>query len=608
MGSGKKFSLFLENNQTLKNSQAAYFYEDPAYIIEANDAGEIRDALDRIKKALDENFHVAGWISYEAGLYFEEKLKPYMPEKPDVPFIYMGVFEQRKVIDATSADSHWRAFENKSSYSLEKIELSQDGGSYQKSFDKIKNYLKSGDIYQVNYTQKVSFDFEGSTKALYADLRNAQQVEYAAFFETDDFTVLSLSPELFIRKSGNKITTKPMKGTIKRGRTPDEDVILSEVLLKSEKERAEHLMIVDLLRNDLSKFAVPSSVNVKSLYDVEKYQTLFTMTSTIVAKVEAGLSPVDILVSVFPCGSVTGAPKIRAQQIISELENRQRGVYTGAIGYFTPEGDMCFSVPIRTISINRHGKADLGVGGAIVADSIAEDEYDECKLKAKFVTGKYPRFDLIETMKWTSDKGILGFDQHMKRLARSADYFSFFYDEKNIRKELLDHVKHVSKTTGCVQKIRLLLSKSGNTSITSEGVNEAAYGEDAIIIVSDNSVNSEDVHLFHKTTLRDFYQKEFERYKANTDCLDVLFKNEKGQLTEGSYTNLFVEKSGIFYTPPIECGLLAGIYRQSVLEDPDILSKEKILYINDLIEADQIYICNSVRGLIPVKLAASEPI
>ena len=361
-------------------------------------------------------------------------------------------------------------------------------------------------------------------------------------------------------------------------------------------------MIVDLLRNDLSKRAAKGSVKVSNLYEVEKYRTFFTMTTTIEAKLGGGCSAVDIMTSIFPCGSVTGAPKIRAQEIINEIEQEQRGVYTGAIGYFTPDGDMCFNVPIRTIMINNDGKGELGIGGAIVADSVATSEYDECLLKAKFLTQDYPRFDLIETMGYSLKEGIKFKDDHLDRLEKSAMYFSFTYDRNYIDLLLERHVEYIKSNDFENFKIRVLLSKRGDISITSDATPLIDNDELPVVVLSKNNIDSQDAMYFHKTSLRDFFVSEYNKYHSETGCLDVLFVNEKGELTEGSFTNLIIEKDGIYYTPPIACGLLPGIFRQQFLKDKTMKTQEKILRPEELFTADQVYLCNSVRGLIPVQI------
>jgi len=467
----------------------------------------------------------------------------------DQPLLKMGVFKGREIISSEGANQHWRAYDTPNSYKLGDIRLNQSFEHYKKSFSAIQDYLKAGDIYQVNYTMKAQFDFSGSTKALYAALRNAQQVEYGAFIESDDLTILSLSPELFIRKAGESLTAKPMKGTGERGRFKSEDDAFKDALYNSEKDRAENLMIVDLLRNDLSKKASKGSVSVSQLFEVEKYKTLFTMTSTIEAQIDPSHSPLDVMTSIFPCGSITGAPKIRAQEIIDELEDHQRGIYTGAIGYFTPQGDMCFSVPIRTMTIYKVGKGELGLGGAIVADSNAEDEYNECLLKASFVTNDHPCFDLIESFKYSLAAGYPFLEKHLERLGRSAKYYLFNINIDDVRAELLEHAELLN-------------------------CNENEF-----------------------TTERKFYQSELAKYRKLTNCFDVIFLNEKKEVTEGSFTNIFIKKDGLYYTPPIECGLLPGIYRDYLLDDENFKTIEKKLMVSDLKSADEVYLCNSVRGL-----------
>lgn len=600
-----KFSIFLENNLATQTREAAYIYENPKEIISVNDPNLIYAGLAKIESALSKGCHVAGWISYEAGFCLEKKLRSLLPKTLKVPLIYMGVFENRRTLDTQSANHYWQGEAGKMGFCLSNLKLSQSRERYEQAFGKIQEYLKAGDIYQVNYTQKADFDFEGSAKALYATLRNAQAVEFAAFIESEELNILSLSPELFIRKEGEHLVAKPMKGTGKRGRFLSEDQDFSEALYNSEKDRAENLMIVDLLRNDLSKLAKKGSIEVSKLYEIEKYKTLFTMTSTINARVEKELPPTKLLQAIFPCGSVTGAPKIRAQQIINEVETQQRGIYTGAIGYFTPSGDMCLSVPIRTVTIDKNGKGELGIGGAIVADSKAHQEYDECLLKAEFLTKTHPNFDLIESIGWSQTGGFSHLDDHLDRLDKSAHYFSYAFDRQDVVNQLQDHTKYLHVKDGERIKIRLLLSKTGSLSITSETIAEGDKSVKPKITVSTKSVDSRDPLYFHKTTRRDLYQRELQKAQGNTGCFDVIFTNEKGDLTEGSFTNIFIKQGDILYTPERGAGLLNGIYRKKILDDPEIETCEKTISLSDLYEAEKIFLCNSVRGLIEVDLFKS---
>lgn len=594
MGNAGKFSLKLENNRNDAKGVASYIFENPIEILIAHRPEELKASFERIKALMADGYYVAGYISYEAGLVIEQKLKRLLPSDIKTPLLHMGVFKNPETLNRQDSLDYWKAFDD-GSYELEELTLNKSRSEYEKDFNKIQDYLAAGDIYQVNYTQKANFKFKGSTEAFYAALRKAQQVEYAAYIETNDFKVLSLSPELFVKKTGDKITAKPMKGTGPRGRNANEDEVMKKRLSASEKDKAENLMIVDLLRNDLSRTAKKGSVNVSKLYEVEKYRTLFTMTSTIEAMIETGVHPVDVMTSIFPCGSVTGAPKIRAQEIISELEGRERGVYTGAIGYFTPNGDMCFSVPIRTITIDQNGKGELGIGGAIVADSVAQDEYDECLLKASFVTKEHPDFDLVESLRWSPSEGYPLLDLHLKRLEKTAAYFSFIYNEDEIKRELLAHAEYLRCDDDQFFKVRMLVSTTGNISIQSAKMN--ASEDDLTIVLSKERVDSHNVFLQHKTTVRDFYQSQLKKYKSLTGCHDVIFQNENGEITEGSYTNVFIKKGECYYTPPVESGLLGGVYRQFLLERPDVKLIEKKLEIADLESADAVYVANAVRGL-----------
>lgn len=592
-----EFSLFLENSQAMDRGVAAYVYEAPVDMVSVCDARDLAGAFERLEEALAAGFHLAGWISYEAGLALEPRLCARLPEATALPYIHMGIFKERRTLNAQDAGEYWRAAEERDVHELKNIRLNMGHKAYGEAFDKIQAYLRAGDIYQVNFTLKALFDFAGSRESFYATLRRAQRVEYSAFMEmAGGQTLLSLSPELFIRKQGQKLTTKPMKGTIRRGRDIFEDEKLAVELKSSEKERAENLMIVDLLRNDLSRVASPGSVKVESLYDVERYRTLLTMTSTITADIRQDVGPLEVLKTLFPCGSVTGAPKIRAMEIIDEIEARERGVYTGAIGFITPGGDMCFNVPIRTLLIDKEGRGEMGVGGAIVADSTASSEYDECLLKTSFLTLSHPEFDLIEALKWQGKFDFL--EDHLNRLENSADYFDFRFDRAALQEELLDHSAYLDDKSSW--KVRVLLSRRGHTSITSIKIMEDDRKK--TVVIASEAVKSDDVLLYHKTTSRDFFTRQYQHYKAKNDCYDVLFTNEKGELTEGSFNNLLIKKDGVFYTPPVTCGLLGGIFRNSLLKGGKIKTVEKILIQHDLEQADEIYMANAVRGLVKVEL------
>ncbi|HEC01016.1 MAG TPA: aminodeoxychorismate synthase component I [Sphingomonadales bacterium] len=595
--SGGNFSVFLDNNRSEQRGDLSYSFQNPAHMVVARKSGEIAAAFDQIRDYLAAGYYVAGWISYETGLFMEGRLAALGQDTNAVPFLCFGIYDKCQKMSPAESEDHW-AEKSAADYVIENMRLNITRADYEAAFDKIQAYLTAGDIYQVNFTLKSLFDFSGNPEACFAALRKAQRVEYGATILSDDLSVLSLSPELFFRKDGQNIVTRPMKGTCERGRTLAEDAVKANAMQKDDKSRAENLMIVDLLRNDLAKISEPASVRLKSLYDVEKYSTLFQMTSTIEARVPDGADMVDLIKALFPCGSVTGAPKIRAMEIISELEQSPRGIYTGAIGYMGPDGDCCFSVPIRTLTLDKDGRGEMGIGSAIVADSDVQSEYDECLLKADFAVRPFRDFHLIESLRW--DKGGYHLlDRHMQRLCGSAEYFDFTCDQEAILNDLNDHAQFLGPED--VWKVRLLLSLSGQISITSIPIAES--GEGKVITLSRKVMDSRNVMLYHKTTDRTLYDQELKHHRHEYGSYDVIFINEKDEITEGAFNTIFVKRGDNFYTPPVECGLLNGILRQSLLAG-DVKIQEKCLTIPDLLQADHIYMGNSVRGLVEVTFSA----
>ncbi len=599
------FSVYLDNDRALGTCQAmAYRFQNPRELIVAREISEIQPAFDRLRQCLRDGYYVAGWISYETGLSLEGRLEGLCKSRYKVPFVSFGVYKDILKIRSEDSETHWLEKSCAGDYAIENARLNISRNDYGMAVDKIHEFLKAGDIYQVNFTLKSLFDFTGRPESYFAAMRKAQRVQYGAFIQSDELSVLSLSPELFFRKRGRKIQARPMKGTCPRGRTVEEDRKNADFMRNDEKNRAENLMIVDLLRNDLARISTAASVRVKSLYDVEKYRTLFQMTSSIEAEVAADIDAIDLFRALFPCGSVTGAPKIRAMEIISELENEPRGIYTGAIGYMSPDGDCCFSVPIRTITISADGQGEMGIGSAIVADSRATAEYDECLLKAQFATGNFNDFELIETLRWSDENDVShgvksGYhllDRHMARLKSSAEYFDFSCDEQAILNDLQCHAGWLDGNR--TWKIRLLLSQSGEISITSTPYEP----EDKIrpVTLSRKTVDSRNPMIFHKTTDREFYDGELASHQEKYGSYDVLFVNERGELTEGSFNNIFLKVAGILYTPCLTSGLLNGILRQSMLHDPQVRLVEKPLTIDDLQQAEKIYMGNSLRGLVEV--------
>lgn len=579
----------------------------------------IKKFFSDIEKLLTKGYYLAGFFSYELGYFLD-----YHGQKPqefnfplaffyvfDKPIIYnhkINKFEDENLI---SENIYSECCIDKK-FKIKNLSLNTNYDEYKYAIDKIKNYILDGDTYQVNYTIKAKFKLLGSIIGLYEKLKQTQKVSYSAFIKTKDFVIISFSPELFFRKQSDIITVKPMKGTIKRGYTIREDKILSKKLQTDIKNRAENVMIVDLLRNDLGKISSYGNVKVKKLFEIEKYETLFQMTSTIQARIDKDISLYKLFYSIFPSGSVTGAPKIRTMQIIKEVEKEPRKVYTGAVGFFTPQKDAVFNVAIRTILIEKN-QAEMGIGSGIVYDSVAKDEFEECKLKSMFIFKTVPRFRLVETMLYCKnfDKYIDEFDglklkidkgkfqygffllnEHLRRLKSSAEYFEFKYDEEQILHKLLS-----LNLDGCY-RVRLLLSKDGKIKVETSKFpckNFCSSKKIGRIALVKTNINN-NVFLFHKTTNRKLYNKYY-HYFRNKGFFDVVFVNKDGQITEATRGNIFVKLNGMVYTPDVKLGLLDGVFRKYLLHHNKNLIKEGKIELEKLNEVQRVYYTNAVIGI-----------
>ena len=520
--------------------------------------------------------------------------------------------------------------------------------------------LIAGESYQINYTYRLAFGVFGSPIGLYRRLRARQPVQYGALIALPgDEWVVSCSPELFVEKNGERLRTRPMKGTTARGRTLDEDACAEAFLRNDPKNRAENVMIVDLLRNDVSRVAKTGSVHVPALFSVERYPSIWAMTSTIEAELAADVSFADVLRALYPCGSITGAPKHRTMQLIDEIETTPRGLYTGAIGWYdapsggqepagqgmgSPElcGDFCLSVAIRTLTLTgliaatglRHGT--MGVGGGIVLDSVAADEYAECRLKAKFLTGADPGFQLFETMRASRAAGVAHLERHLARLARSAAQLGFAFDEAALREEIAERSSQLPETGE--HRFRLALGKDGMAEITTaplgpvktlvDAGREVVRAIDVAAVVpaapmagsarpAPESSAAVGVllapeHGFAPTRSSDFLLRHKTTNRADYDCgwreaealggFDMLFFNERGELTEGGRSNVFVKLDGRWWTPPLEAGLLPGVMRQVLLDDQELGARERVLTQHDVRNAEALIVCNALRGSLPARI------
>jgi para-aminobenzoate synthetase/4-amino-4-deoxychorismate lyase len=555
---------------------SALLFSNPQQIVETRRPHEVRACLQRLAGR-----HAAGFIAYEAGHSLEAKLAPLRSAPPadGPPLLWFGLFEPPEPVDvAAMADpaGAWAA-------APRPLIVRSD---YEAAVAAAMSHIEAGNIYQANLTFPAEVRFAGHPLALYAALRRRAQAPHGAVVFTGTHWILSFSPELFFGIEAGRITTRPMKGTAPRSADP-------EMLRADPKQRAENLMIVDLLRNDLSRVSRTGTVEVPELFAVETYPTVHQMTSTVTAELEPGVGPVDVLEAIFPCGSVTGAPKIRAMEIIAALETAPRGVYTGAIGRLAPDGEAEFNVAIRTLVV-RAGEtvARMGLGSGIVADSRACDEWRECLAKGAFVADPDRSFDLIETMRFDPHEGVPELERHLGRLKRSADALGFPFDRHNARNEL----QAATFRLPSVSKVRLMLSASGALAIEIRAL-EPAPTEPVDVALVPRALAADDFRLAHKTSDRSFYDEP--RRAAGT--FEVLFADEAGFLTEGSFTNLFVERAGGLLTPPLSRGVLPGVLRQRLIEEGR--AEEADLVAADLVRG--FLVGNALRGLIRARLGGN---
>ncbi len=605
-------AVMLETALMDPENRKSYVFLKPESIIKAASPEKIEPALNRVDAALADGYYVAGFLSYEAGHAFESVLHQVL--QPSLPLVWFGVYEQpisynhknRKLEEGKRLFAKIAARIKDEAERSELLRLEPQPSiffsDYRSAIERIKRYILEGDTYQVNYTFKLKFPWPGSPADLYERLRSSQRVGYSAFISMKDFKILSISPELFFRIEGNRITLRPMKGTAPRGRTLEEDRLRSEELRTSEKNRAENLMIVDMLRNDVGRIARTGSVKATRIFDIERYDTLFQATSTIEARLRSGVNICDLIKSLFPSGSVTGAPKIRTMQIIRELEREPRGIYTGAIGFFAPRRRAVFNVAIRTVVLDvKQQEGEMGVGSGIVHDSNTESEYQECLLKGRFLTEPTNDFQLLETMRWEPRKGFSLLKEHLRRLERSASYFGFRFDKEQLSSFLKKYEKGLRRRSGRKHsfRVRLTMGRDGEFSATHFRL-EPTVGVQHVKI-SDRRTDSTDRFLFHKTTNRKLYDEELERALLK-GYFDLLFLNEQGQLTEGARSNVFLKKGDQFFTPPVSCGVLAGTYREYLLRSRKYRAQEKMLTLEDLMSADEVYLTNAVRGMVKVQV------
>ncbi|MGK7377067.1 aminodeoxychorismate synthase component I [Planococcus sp. 1R117A] len=556
-------------------------FQNPIKVLETVKIEEVPAIMESVEQAVQEGFYAAGYVSYEAAPAFHPEMKVRAGAK--MPLVWFGIFEQPVSPEQELQEEPYQVSDWKIASSIEQ---------YKNGIERIKDAIEEGHTYQVNYTDRLHANFTGSDRSFYRQLARNQQAGYSAYLNLGKYRVLSASPELFFRVKDGKLTTKPMKGTAPRGRNISEDKANTDRLLASEKERAENLMIVDLLRNDLSRLAKPGTVTAAKLFEVETYPTVLQLTSTVEAELDSKATVLAWFQALFPCGSITGAPKISTMKTIAALEQSPREVYCGAIGFITPEKNAIFNVPIRTVVVDAEEKnAHYGVGGGITWDSTSEGEYQELSTKAQVLTARRPDFDLLESLKLEDGKYPL-LSYHLNRLKDSSHYFNFPGNTGQVERALESLAKEHPKG---IFKVRLLMDKAGTVSV--EAQETAPIAEPVNCELAASPIDSTNPFLFHKTTYRKMYD---EQKSSGNHIFSVLLWNEKEELTEFTIGNAVFEKAGKFFTPPVSCGLLPGTFRQYLLDREEI--EEKVIHKKDLRDFEAVWFINSVRGWLKVEI------
>ena len=567
--------LFVRTNEVLlkENDQWLYF-SNPHQIISAEKLEDVLPALGEIERLIEVNgWYAAGFLSYEAASGFDTVLQT----KPGIgfPYLWFALYPKRHFVILPKPQQRKEVLEWRPT---------TDREIYEAAIAKIKDSISEGKTYQVNYTMHLQTNFSGNAWDFFLHLAQNQN-EYAAYIDTGRYAICSASPELFFQLDRDTITCRPMKGTAKRGRTNLEDHEQSEWLINSEKNRAENVMIVDMVRNDLGKIAEVGSVYVPHLFETERYSTLWQMTSTVTAKTKASLA--DIFKALFPSASITGAPKVGTMKIIAELESAPRRIYTGTIGYISPQRKASFNVAIRTMLVDQQNqKAEYGVGGGIVWDSESADEYTEALLKAQVLVQQTLAFSLLETILWTPEEEFFLQEKHTTRMLDSAAYF----DIPITKEKLEEYLKKISAEFRAPQRIRLLLDQAGKLNCEIHPIKITKTIQPLKAILAKEPVDSNNVFLFHKTTQRDIYESAREGFE---EFDDVLLYNELDELTEFTIGNLVVELNSQLLTPPISCGVLAGTFRAHLVEAGQVL--ERTIPIDQLSNCTKIFRVNSIR-------------
>ena len=589
-------SVLLERAWSASQPGCVRLFRRPERVIEARTASEVLDAFASIEQALSDGLHVAGYFAYEAGFALEPALHDLLPALPERPLVWLVCVREPEV--ATVSEPAMAALQE---HDADRIELSLSPQEYAERIDEVRRWIAAGSTYQANFTMEAQWSTTKSPLAMYERLLAAQPVRYAALLHGVRGHVISLSPELFFTRSGHEIWTRPMKGTAPRGLDGAGDRAQANWLAADEKNRSENLMIVDLLRNDLGRICCFGSVHVPRIFQVERYPSVLQMTSTVTGTLRKDTTYLDIFRALFPSGSIIGAPKIHTARLLHGVERRQRGVYTGAIGSFAPGGAAEFSVAIRTLTLEK-GHARMGVGSGIVYDSEAESEYEECRTKTAFLQARSTaQVQIIETLLWQRGRFFLLRD-HVDRMAASAEYFGYRFDEAKAQAALAEAVAPATHSPNARLRVRLLLSADGEFSATGIALGLRTKAP-VRLLLSPEATDPADRFLRHKTTHRQQYDAALARAQS-AGCDDALFSNTSGHLTECAIWNVLVKLDRHWITPPVQDGLLPGVYRHRLLRGGWL--REQSIPLADLAHAEAILVCNSVRGLRRVSAIVDE--
>lgn len=559
-------------------------FENPfkVYCLTEN-SGNLLSTLEEIENQVEtRGCYAVGILSYEASPVFDSALTVH--EDPDFPKLWFALYDRPSRIltpqefinlhrDTIDPGINWES------------ELTED--EFHQAIARVQHYISQGDTFQVNYSFRLRSPFSGDPNWALSFLRRSPPAPYSAYLDMGRYIIASASPELFFTLDGSTFTSKPMKGTAPRGKTLAEDRQLAQWLHHSVKNRAENVMIVDMVRNDIGRVANIGSVQVPHLFEVERYATVWQMTSTVTAQTRSPLS--QILANIFPCASITGAPKARTMEIIKELERSPRRIYTGAIGLLRPGRRAQFNVAIRTLLIDKHAQqVEYGIGSGIVTDSNTQEEYEECYIKSRVITQQQPPFSLLETLLWTPHAGYFLLSYHLQRLQDSAEYFNIPLNLPQLLHQLQTLAPTLKRSP---HKIRLLIDSQGALTLESSPISSPSSFTPLTVKLAPQPIDSSSIWLYHKTTHRQIYEQT---RSAVSDCDDVLLWNEHHQITEASIANLILHWQGQWITPPLSCGLLPGTFRAWLLERH--LIREHPITLDMITPSSTLYLINSVRG------------